>query len=247
MAMSGIKKIFSAFGLIVFLGLAARAQVVPSDVFKKANAAYEQGNFAQARDLYEELVRAGQGSFQLYYNLGNAYYRLGRLGPARLWYERARRENSRDEDVRHNLNLVRSQIQEAAGDSFDLFEKIFPRVGWIFFISNIVFFGFLAAGLFSGNEWVWWGRWGSGLVFFLALGFFVFSRIQSRAPSGIVLEPRAEVRTGPGPDFRVGFVVPEGQKVVLFETINEWRQIGVPEKGLKGWVRQENVETISSF
>ncbi len=233
--------------LTVFtMSISLRAESAPADVFQKANEAYQSGNFAQAKDLYEQILQQGLGSFALYYDLGNAYYRLGQLGKSRLWFERAQRLDPGDEDVRYNLKLIRSQIQDDAESPLRLLETSAGLLGWVFLAANLFFFAVLAAGLFSRSEWIWWGRWIAGLFFLCALGLFVLAKTQGRTPAAIVLEPRVEVRAGPGEDFRVGFVVPEGQKVVVFQDASSgWREIGVPARGLKGWARREAVEPIS--
>ncbi|MBL0361215.1 MAG: tetratricopeptide repeat protein [Elusimicrobia bacterium] len=56
---------------------------------RRADAAYAVGDFEAARAGYASLIDAGRGGAELRYNLGNALYRLGQIGPARLWYERA--------------------------------------------------------------------------------------------------------------------------------------------------------------
>ncbi|HMU74656.1 MAG TPA: SH3 domain-containing protein, partial [Elusimicrobiota bacterium] len=61
---------------------------------------------------------------------------------------------------------------------------------------------------------------------------------------GVRVAARVEARTGPSAAERVGFLVPEGQRVAWLEASGEWVQIGLPEKGLKGWVRAEAVEPV---
>ncbi|MGQ0644684.1 MAG: tetratricopeptide repeat protein [Elusimicrobiota bacterium] len=227
----------------LLLAAAALRAETPQELFDLGNRAYEQGQFAAARDRYEDVLRRGWGGAGLYYNLGNAYYRLGRLGRARLWYERASAADPSHEDARHNLALIRAQWPEEAPPGF--LEGKEAAAGWIFLAANFFFFLLMAAGLYSRAEWVWWGRWTAAFLFLAAAGLLLFSRSQGRRPAGIVLEARAEARAGPGPEFRVGFVVPEGRKVILFGRSEGWREIGVPDQGLKGWVPQEAVEPIA--
>lgn len=243
--MKAVRILFAAALLIGAFAFSAQAEPSPGDIFRKANEAYQGGNFAQAKDLYEQIFQQGLESFALYYDLGNAHYRLGHLGKARLWYERAQRLDPGEEDVRYNLKLIRSQIQENADNPLGFLEIATGFLGWMLLAANVLFFAVLAAGLIFRSEWVWWGRWIAGFLFLVVLGIFAAAKSQGRAPAAIILEPRAEVRTGPGDDFRVGFVVPEGQKVVLFDSVNDWRQIGVPEKGLRGWIRKEAAEPIA--
>jgi len=84
----------------------------PRDVFARANAAFEAGEYEEAVEGYRQLERAGAVDADLYYNLGNAYYKMGALGYAVLYYERARELRPRDEDVRKNLSLVQSLLRD---------------------------------------------------------------------------------------------------------------------------------------
>jgi hypothetical protein len=119
-------------------------------------------------------------------------------------------------------------------------------VYWIFFGINLLFFGMLAAGVVMDEvpEWLWWGRWAAGLLFVgsLTAAAILFWGDQSRP--GVVVSPRTEARTGPGEDYQVGFLAPEGRKVYIFEEGPVYRQIGLPAKGLKGWVKKEAVEPV---
>lgn len=84
----------------------------PEAVFARANAAYEDGDYDAAIETYGQLVAMGAEDRDLYYNLGNAYFKSGRLGYAVLYYERARQLAPRDEDIRSNLALTRSLLAD---------------------------------------------------------------------------------------------------------------------------------------
>jgi tetratricopeptide (TPR) repeat protein len=82
------------------------------DIFAEGNALYETADFDGAIQRYTRLVDEGVRNKDLFYNLGNAYYKVGQLGRAVLFYERARRAAPRDRDVRENLSLLRSQLRD---------------------------------------------------------------------------------------------------------------------------------------
>ncbi|HZE89941.1 MAG TPA: tetratricopeptide repeat protein, partial [Verrucomicrobiae bacterium] len=86
--------------------------------FAAGNAAYERGAYLEAITIYQELEHEGVGSAALEYNLGNALFKAGRLGPAILAYERAARLDPKDADARANLEYLRTltidRIPEAA-------------------------------------------------------------------------------------------------------------------------------------
>lgn len=75
--------------------------------FKEAEVAYKQENYNKAIELYEELLKNNGESYQIYYNLGNAYYKTNKIAPAILNYERALLLNPGDGDIRFNLEMSR--------------------------------------------------------------------------------------------------------------------------------------------
>src|SRR6476620_8550682 len=83
-----------------------------SDLLQKAEKAYDSKKYREAIASYEELLNDGYRSYQLYYNLGNSYYRNNELGKAIYYYELARKLEPDDEDVRINLAI-------AAGKTID--------------------------------------------------------------------------------------------------------------------------------
>jgi hypothetical protein len=103
--------------ITAFVCLTARAGAqadapAPVAQFQSANASYEAGDYARAIEDYTRVARTGVAHPDLFYNLGNAYFKEGNLGRAVLWYERARRLAPRDNDVRENLDLTRSLLRD---------------------------------------------------------------------------------------------------------------------------------------
>lgn len=230
--------------LFPLLFLTVRLFATTLDTFEQGNKAYQAGDFATAKERYEQLASEGNGGLPLSLNLGNTYYRLGQMGLARLWYERALETAPRDEDARYNRDLVSERVGEK-----DVPAEGLGRVAgllWIFAsVANLLFFGFLALGLSQDSEWIWWGRWVLGILFAVLLAAALAAQKQMAVPYGVVIVNRAEARTGPSAQEQVGFVAPEGHRVVLLDRINDWVQIGVPAKGLKGWVQKDAVEPVT--
>jgi hypothetical protein len=84
----------------------------PAEVFRAGNAAYEAGDYLEAISEYRRLVDAAVVDGDLYYNLGNAYYKSNDLGNAVLFYLRSLRVQPRNNDAKENLELVRSQLKD---------------------------------------------------------------------------------------------------------------------------------------
>lgn len=229
--------------ILIVLVLAGSLFAKSSELFEQGNKAYQAGDFATAKDRYEGLVKEGNGGLALSLNLGNTYYRLGQMGRARLWYERALEAAPRDEDARYNRDIVRERVGEKETDTDGL--RSVAGILWILAsVANVLFFALLALGLSREGEWIWWGRWVLGLVFAILLTGALAAQRQMSVRYGVVIVDRAEARTGPSAQEQVGFVAPEGHRVVLLDRLNDWVQIGVPAKGLKGWVQSNAIDPV---
>ena len=99
--------LFLLLGSLVLQGGAAAQPDRLDRSFERATAAYRQGQYARAVERYRGILDSGYASGALYYNLGNAYVRLDRLGPAIRYYEKARRLWPDDPRLRHNLEQAR--------------------------------------------------------------------------------------------------------------------------------------------
>ena len=93
-------------------GESPAAQAGDTQLFASGNAAYEAGDYSAAIDRYREVAESGVVHRDLYYNLGNAYFKSGDLGHAVLWYERSLELDPRNDDTRANLAVVRSMLRD---------------------------------------------------------------------------------------------------------------------------------------
>ncbi|MDI6704508.1 MAG: SH3 domain-containing protein [bacterium] len=215
------------------------------EIFSKSNDFYKLGMYRQAIDGYENLLSQGIKDKAIFYNLGNAYYKDAKIGEARLNYERALRLSPRDEDIRFNLEYVKSIINEEKGGFatqlfafFTLNElTIITSVFYLLFIISIfpIFFKkrYLILNLSIGIILILLGIW---------LGLRIY--YEEGIKLAIVINPSSQVRNGPSEDYSVGFTLPEGKSVVILSKKGDWVEIGIKEKGLKGWIKKDEIEKI---
>ena len=78
------------------------AQASMEHLVEQGNAAYNEGDFQKAISLYEQTLKMGQHSAALYFNLGNAYYRLNKVAESIYYFEKAKQLNPKDEDIQVN-------------------------------------------------------------------------------------------------------------------------------------------------
>jgi hypothetical protein len=223
----------------------------PADLFAQGNAAYEKEDFSGAESLYLSLISKGFASTELYYNLGNVYYRKGERGHAVLWYERALERAPRDSDARFNLSLARSHIKNDQPDYLRAVVEYFTGNELGAALLLLVWFFFVLGGC-ALLGWVQIGNgtrmalWTSGTLLAIVGVWFAVNLSFHSEPRGVIISPPGEVRNGPGPDYAVGFTIPEGSTVLILNKRPDWVQIGLPQQGLKGWLPANDVESITS-
>ena len=113
--------------VVVFIGLYSFAQ--NETLFKEANALYNGGQYAEAIDIYNEILNSGKHSVELYFNLGNAHYKLNNIAPSIYFYEKALQLSPNDEDVKNNLAFA----QNMTIDDID----IIPETGLARFLNAL--------------------------------------------------------------------------------------------------------------
>lgn len=248
-----MKKILYIVSLVLTLSLPISAENM-----KSANDAYAAGNYEEAIQIYENITQSGYESSTLYFNLGNAYYRTGKLAPSILNYERALRLDADNVDAQHNLEFVRQKTV----DKIEPFATIF-FVKWIKEFRNIadsnkwayvgvVFFIILVISLFLyifGRR-IWLKKTGFGLAIaslcFTAISL-VFSYQQKKAledhSTAIVFVPTATIKSSPDNSGTDLFVLHEGTKLTIKSVLGDWSEI-TTEDGNTGWILSKSIEKI---
>jgi tetratricopeptide (TPR) repeat protein len=230
------------------LPLAGLAQPDRLDrAFDRGTAAYRQGQYDRAVTHYRAVLDTGYASAALYYNLGTAYARLERPGPAIRYYEKARRLRPDDARLRHNLEQVRRRAgvyPEPLGEGSPRLLGALVR-GW----SPLVLFGagllLVGGGLVAA---VWGARprrpdpWrrphvrgllGGGLL--LVLGALGTSYAQSLDRRAVVVASEAPVRARPAPEAASDTTLPEGRMVEMGDRRGQWQEVRLAD-GTTGWV-----------
>ena len=109
---SNMNKIYTTLLLLFFT-----STVLANSLTQRADSAYTEDNFVEAISLYNKIIQEEGTSSLLYYNLGNSYYRSGKIGKAIVCYERSIILDPNNEDAVTNLDFVRSQITDKPGDN----------------------------------------------------------------------------------------------------------------------------------
>ncbi len=243
------------------------ASVVPAigpaptqvEFYQEGNRLYQEGDFEGALASYLRLVEAGFESGEVYYNIGNTYFKLGDVAPSILYYERARRLLPGDEDVQANLDLARSLTVDEI-EPLPRFWFFSAVQWWVGLLPRTLLIAVAAASYLVGTGVVLllilkrgaqvavWGRriaLASGVVFFLfGLNLAVREFELGRAEEAVVFQPQVDVLSAPLDDETLTiFTVHEGTKVRIDRFSEEWAEV-VLEDGRVGWVPVGVLETI---
>ncbi|MBN1594625.1 tetratricopeptide repeat protein [candidate division FCPU426 bacterium] len=244
---------------VVLFFLAARtawSQEAGTSVFEhtaqEARQAYDQGEYDNAIKKYQELENQGLESAELYYNLGNAEFKSGRLGRAIAYYRWALHRAPADDDIRYNLEYSRSRVQrpeEQAGAREKLLHRWLGRfrgqsLAKAGLLAYMLFCALLAGLIWMHGQSVFW-RWSAGVMgaVFLLLAVWACIRIvtERQVRWGVVVSKQAEARNGPGEENQVGFTVPEGREVRMLGQEDGWRAVGLSPEGYKGWIKAADI------
>lgn len=242
--------------LAVTLTPGARAQ---EDFYQRGNQLYQEGDFAGALEAYEAILDGGFESSDLYYNLGNAYFKTGSLGRSILSWERALRLRPNDPDVQANLELARSITSDEIEplprfwvlSALAWWVDLFPRRGLALTVGLAYLLGALGLclrilsrgiGARKAGGWMALGG-GAGLLLFGAT-LLARNGVLGGADWGIILVEEVPVQSAPsGEDDLTLFHIHEGTKVRLDQTTESWSEI-VLEDGRVGWVPSVAFEEI---
>lgn len=252
-----MKKIFSLIA-IFFLNLIVAFADTNQTTFNKANSLYQKGNYEDAAKLYEEILKGGNESAAIYFNLGNVYYKLNNTPKSILNFERAKRLASADEDIDFNLKLANLKVVDkieaipqlfynrwwhAFSQTFSLDNWAIATVAfcWLTVIAAVFFI--LARSVFVRKLFFFFG------VITLVITLFSFflaqhqNNQQTSTKEAIVFESNVYVKSSPDEKSVDLFILHEGSKVQILDEIGAWQKIKLAN-GNEGWMKAEGLEVI---
>jgi tetratricopeptide (TPR) repeat protein len=226
------------------------AAVKTDTIISEGNRYYMNREYDMAAKRYTEVIAGGFESGELYYNLGNAYYKMNKVAEAILNYEKALLFKPGDEDIRQNLALANARIIDKIDSIPDFFLKrwlksiqgLLSPNQWA--VLNIILFILALAGfaLFVISNRITAKKTGFSLgVFFLIISvsglMLMFARIQKiqQHDNAIIMVPSVNARSSPDEQSTNVFVLHLGTKVILTDSVQNWKEIRIAN-GSKGWV-----------
>ena len=243
--------------LYIFL-LTTQILFAQNGSFESGNALYQKGNYQEAVTSYESVLKTKKHSAELYFNIGNCYYKMNKVAPAIYNYEKALLLNPDDTEIQNNLKFAQKlQIDDI---------KEVPKVGFHKLIQDFT-------STFNYNTWAWISTALSTLfllcfigyyfsqitqskrIFFIGMFLVLFtlllsvssaifekSHYQNDQPA-IVFAEAAPVKSEPKKESADAFVLHEGTKVFIQENLDNWLKIQLAD-GTDGWIEKENVKEL---
>ena len=250
---AGYSFVWLLLAMICFGGTSAKAVTK-----NNADTEYQKGNYQQAIRDYEEILKNGE-SAEIYFNLGNAYYRTDNITKAVLNYERARLLSSGDDDINFNLQFARSKTIDKITPQSEMF-----FVTWYKSLVNFtsvdnwaktgilcIVMALLLVLLYLFGPQLMLRKVGffGGLAFFvifLLSNLFAFQQKQAldNRTGAIIISPSVNIKKTPAKNSADQFVLHEGTRVdIIDKGMTDWRCIRVGD-GREGWIETKAIEEI---
>jgi tetratricopeptide (TPR) repeat protein len=227
-------------------------------LFEKGNTYYTKGQYQQAVAAYQQVVNSGYQSVALYYNMGNAEYKLGEIPSSLLYYEKAHKLAPADEDI--NVNIRFANLKTT--DKIDEMPEFFLNRWWHGFILSfsvnalavwsvllvLVGSGLLILYFFANSVAIKKLSFYSSLTsFFIGLIIMAIAGSQVNYFDGhkqaIIFSGIVNVKSGPVDQPNTLFVLHEGTKVNVLDKANGWMRIKLAN-GNEGWLKISDVKEI---
>ncbi len=224
----------------------------------EGNRAYIDGDYRKAIERYTSIIDRNRYSMKLYYNLADAYFKVGETGRAILYYNRALKLAPSNDDVRYNLAIAEAQTKDKIAVVPEFFLNRWMRsirntmscTAWSI-LSLAAFAAVLAFALIfllSGRTAVRkTGFYGAiaALAIFVATTSFALAerRDMLQRKQAIVMSSAISVKSSPDRSATDLFVLHEGTKVRIATEIDGWYEIVIAD-GKKGWTESRNIEQI---
>lgn len=228
--------------------------------FETGNALYAKEKYTEATQSYENIINSGKQSAEVYFNLGNCYYKLHQVAPAIYNYEKALLLNPNDTEIKTNLEFARKMTID------DI--KVIPKVGfhkiiadftsiyhydtwaWIAVGLSFLFFVFFLGYYFSGTT-VKKRLFFSGMfLVLLAISLSVSSGIYERdrmlnEKPAIVFAETTSLKSEPKISATDAVLLHEGTKVFIMESIANWKKVQLTDE-TTGWIESEAIKEVKN-
>ncbi len=259
MKFNKMKKIIIAINIIwMFSPSILSAQINLESIFSQANELYNKGSYIEAINNYKEIIKNDFHSAELYYNLGNAYYRLDSIASSVYYYEKALQLNPNDREIIDNLALVnKTLVDEIDPITTPLIESILKSLSNIFYFETwgyiSIFFSFLIVALFLSYYFANSSRIKRLTFVLLCISSILMLASLINGNKGydnyvnneyaIIYSYETDLKTEPNFRSETLFMLHEGTKVQVIENYNNWIKVRLVN-GQIGYIQLIDVKIL---
>ena len=243
--------------LIVCSGFSTSASSY-SGIISEGNKAYSEGKYNAAIELYQQVVSKGFESSELYYNLGNAFFKSKNYASALLYLEKARKLDPSDDKIDFNIQVCNTKIMDKIEELPQPFYKrwivqfrqwfsmdIWATMSVVFLFLFFIFIAiYLMANTIRIRKITFW----AGLIFVcisIVAGINAYNQYSNihLAREAIIFEPTVNVKSSPDAGSQDIFVIHEGTKVSITDKVGIWIEVRIAN-GSDGWIQETAAEVI---
>ena len=243
---------------IILALLITSAVFAQADLLQKGNELYTKDKFKEAIDVYNQILMTNLESPEVYFNLGNAYYKTKNYPQSLLNYERAQLISPDDEDIAFNLQIANQHVVDAIQELPGIFIvrwwnslvnsqttdtwALISIISFLFFLTFLGLYFFARLGNIRRTAF-----WTAFILISISMFSWSFAAQQkSRLVNhnfAIVMQPTVTVKSSPSEKGTNLFVVHEGLKVKITDKLGDWVEVKLAD-GNKGWLMTESIERI---
>lgn len=245
------------FMLTLFFGSLSFAQTT-NGLFSKANDFYKNGEYSKAIELYLNIEEKGLESDDLFFNLGNSYYKLNKVAPSIYYYEKALKINPIHQDALNNLAFAKRMTIDAIEDLPKTFlqrfsSNVVQKLTYDTWAILAVTTSFIASFLFllyyfsssPKRKMVYFNITIIAFFVMIVTAIFAFSNynITQKNRSAIIFSLKSDIKNAPSLDAEQVFELHEGTKVTILDELSNWKKIKLAD-GKIGWVNTADIKEI---
>lgn len=230
-------------------------------LFEEGNSYYNDANYEEAIKKYEAIINNGKHSAEVYFNLGNAHYKLSHIAPSIYYYEKALQLSPNDKEIKNNIAFARNMTIDAVDTIPEVgFSKIVNSISksltferWaLVSIGLVVLFVLLFLTYYftsspTKKRMTFISSMASLVLACVALTFaFHNYDLRAKDQPAIVFAKESQVKSEPNLRSNEAFKLHEGTKVQVLDTVNNWKKIRLAD-GKTGWIPESDLKLLNIF
>lgn len=251
----GLRILFVLIFIVLFTFAKAGGN---TSLLDSANTAYSKGEYTKAAKFYETVLSSGQEASEVYFNLGNAYYKSNNIALAILNYERAIKLEPDNEDFNFNLKLANQKIEDKIDEAPQMFltqwkngvVSLMTEKSWSQLCIVLVFFSLALFALFIAVQQralKQLGFFGGVTLAILCISTFFIAKhkcnLTRNGNEAVIIAPSITVTGSPNEKGTKLFILHEGTKVKVTQEDTDWAEIKIAN-GNTGWIKNSQLERI---